>query len=700
MTRSTFQRMAAAAAAAVALVLVAGTAARAQALFSDDFNDGNANGWTATSGSWSVATDGTPVYRVGTNGGNVRSNTGNAAWANYSVQARIKPLSFSSTSVRWVSLLGRYRDTGNYYYVALQNDNVLRLRRFVGSSSTTLAERAFTVTTGTWYTVRLEMNGSALAVFVNGVAQLTASDGTFPTGRIGVAGYGASASYDDVVVSPIGAATPDFSLSATPSAVSVARNGQGATTVNITRTGGFAGSVAFNPVQGLPTGVTATFNPASTTGGSTSLTFAATSAAPLGTTTVTVSGTGTPGTRTTSVALTVTAGTGTPDFSLSASPASVSVARNGQSSTTVNITRSGGFTGSVAFNAVAGLPAGVTAAFSPTSTTGNSTSLTFTANGSAPLGTTNLTVSGTGSPGTRSTPVSLTVTGGSSNTGLVGFGAFNGTTTGGAGGTDQTVNNAADFTAAINSAGARIVRVQGTITISGMVQVSSNKSILGIGSNAVISGGGLNISEDSNIIIRNIKFQNSDDDGINVQESSHHIWIDHCDFTNHFDGALDIKRASDFITVSWNHFYDQDKNMLLGHSDDNGAQDRGHLRVTYHHNWFDGTTQRNPRTRFGNPVHVFNNYYLGVGDYGIASTMESGVRAENNYFENTESPMELGQGSSPAGTLVQNGNVFVNSGPPVSSGSVNAIPYAYTLEAASSVAGSVRAGAGVGRITP
>jgi pectate lyase len=233
-----------------------------------------------------------------------------------------------------------------------------------------------------------------------------------------------------------------------------------------------------------------------------------------------------------------------------------------------------------------------------------------------------------------------------------------------------------------------------------MVPVSSNKSILGIGSNAVVTGGGLNISEDSNIIIRNIRFQNSDDDGINIQESSHHIWIDHCDFTNHTDGALDIKRASDFITVSWNHFFNQDKNMLLGHSDDNGSQDRGHLRVTYHHNWFDGTNQRNPRTRFGNPVHVFNNYYLNVGDYGIASTMESGVRAENNFFENTESPMELGQGSSPAGTLVQAGNVFVNSGPPVSGGSVNAIPYSYTLEAGASVASSVRNGAGVGRITP
>jgi pectate lyase len=152
--------------------------------------------------------------------------------------------------------------------------------------------------------------------------------------------------------------------------------------------------------------------------------------------------------------------------------------------------------------------------------------------------------------------------------------------------------------------------------------------------------------------------------------------------------------------VSWNRFFNQDKNMLLGHSDDNGAQDRGHLRVTYHHNWFDGTNQRNPRTRFGNPVHVYNNYYLNTGDYGVASTMESGVLVENNYFENVESPMELGQGSSPAGSIVQRGNVFVNSGGPVSGGSVASIPYAYTLESGSAVAASVRSGAGTGRITP
>ena len=69
-------------------------------------------------------------------------------------------------------------------------------------------------------------------------------------------------------------------------------------------------------------------------------------------------------------------------------------------------------------------------------------------------------------------------------------------------------------------------------------------------------------------------------------------------------------RLVDYVTVSWNHTHDHTKNMLLGHDDGNGAQDIGRLKVTYHHNWFDGTRQRNPRVRFGEPVHVYNNYYL------------------------------------------------------------------------------------------
>ncbi|MCJ8499171.1 pectate lyase family protein [Desulfatitalea alkaliphila] len=285
--------------------------------------------------------------------------------------------------------------------------------------------------------------------------------------------------------------------------------------------------------------------------------------------------------------------------------------------------------------------------------------------------------------------------------GPIGFAAVsaNGlnTTTGGAGGTLVTVTSASALRDYINRSGAYVIQVSGTIRIdSGMHRVASNKTIIGLGNNAVISGGGLNLSGVSNVIIRNIRFTNADDDSINIQERSHHIWIDHCDFTNGYDGLVDIKRESSYITVSWNRFYNHGKTCLLGHSDSHTA-DRGHLKVTYHHNWFDGTGSRHPRVRFGH-VHVFNNYYVG-NDYGIASTMDAAVMVEGNYFLRVKDPCLVGYASSDPGNLVQRNNVFDNCGSsPQTRGTVASFPYAYSVDNPRDIPSMVRNGAGVGKI--
>ncbi|MDH6224077.1 polysaccharide lyase family 1 protein [Streptomyces sp. MJP52] len=278
--------------------------------------------------------------------------------------------------------------------------------------------------------------------------------------------------------------------------------------------------------------------------------------------------------------------------------------------------------------------------------------------------------------------------------GPVGFGAA---TTGGAGGTTVTVSSTSAFVAAVQSSAPTIVRVSGTISLSSMTKVASNKTIVGVGTAGRITGYGLNISNVSNVIVQNLTFTGSRDDAINVQYSTN-VWIDHNDISGARDGALDIKRASDRITVSWNRTHDQDKNMLLGHDDGNGAEDIGKLRVTYVHNWFDGTNQRNPRVRFGNPVHVLNNYFSDIGSYGVASTENAGVLVEGNYFENTDDPYHRGEGDSGDGSLVARNNHFVNSGSGEAGGSVAGIPYSYSADSASSVKSIVTAGAGVGRI--
>ncbi|GAB2590650.1 hypothetical protein GCM10027168_24730 [Streptomyces capparidis] len=290
-------------------------------------------------------------------------------------------------------------------------------------------------------------------------------------------------------------------------------------------------------------------------------------------------------------------------------------------------------------------------------------------------------------------------------------------TTGGAGGQTVTATTTAQFLDYISRPEPLIVQVSGTITLptgttDGMHRVASDKTIIGVGSGARLTGGGLNIGlpvDDDvtsppanavhNVIIRNLSIDGATDDLINVQMFSHHIWIDHNDFSNGDDGAVDIKRGSDFVTVSWNRFHDHDKTLLLGHDDDNAAQDRGRLRVTYHHNYFDGSDQRNPRVRFAEPVHVYNNYYRD-NSYGVASTMDAGVVLEGNYFFSVNNPARV-DFSGDLGRLVSRDNTLVECNHAVETrGSVTqpSTYYSYTLHRSAEVPNVVPAGAGVGRI--
>jgi pectate lyase len=286
-------------------------------------------------------------------------------------------------------------------------------------------------------------------------------------------------------------------------------------------------------------------------------------------------------------------------------------------------------------------------------------------------------------------------------------------TTGGAGGPTVTVTSAAQFLAEIAAAGPRIIRVSGMLSLPGpMHDVTSDKTIVGVGANSGITGGGLNVGlaiDDDitsppanavhNIIIRNLRVVDSPDDGINVQMFSHHIWIDHNYFEGAVDGSADIKRGSSYVTVSWNHFDGTDKTALLGRDDGDTAQDVGRLKVSYHHNWFDSTNQRNPRVRFGESVHVYNNYYNDTGNYGVASTMNAGVIVEGNYFLNVDDPYHLGEGDSGPGRLVARNNCLVNSGAGQTGGSVSAVPYAFTLQPQCQINTIVSGGAGTGRVS-
>jgi hypothetical protein len=96
-----------------------------------------------------------------------------------------------------------------------------------------------------------------------------------------------------------------------------------------------------------------------------------------------------------------------PDFSLSASPASLTVQQGSNGNSTITVSPVNGFSGSVTLSTSA-LPSGVTASFGTNPTTSTSV-VTFTASGTATTGTSNITVTGTSGSLTHTTTVSLSI---------------------------------------------------------------------------------------------------------------------------------------------------------------------------------------------------------------------------------------------------------------------------------------------------
>ncbi len=252
---------------------------------------------------------------------------------------------------------------------------------------------------------------------------------------------------------------------------------------------------------------------------------------------------------------------------------------------------------------------------------------------------------------------------------------------------------------------------------------------------------GFFLNEAQNIILRNIYIvmpkADNGADGISMQESKN-VWVDHCTFESvnqekdYEDGSCDITHATSGVTVSWCHFIKTQKSSLVGHSNSN-TEDKA-ITATFHHNFFDGSSSRHPRVRFGR-VHVYNNFYNGCTTYGVGSAYEAMVLVEHNCFDGVRLPTDIctfpakKSGSSwvsnltgsVAGFLYAENNELLNRPSDATdpypmtnveykayNGEKLATPYvyadfkpdyAYDFNPASEVAAVVRAGAGVGKMS-
>ena len=169
-----------------------------EVLFRDDFEDGDYNGWTVHSGSWSVEVDGSKVIKQSNIMADYFVSTGSPEWTNYAVEARIKPL-FMEGGNTPSSLMARFQDPNNFYYVRLSGAGMLEIRKKQGNTKT-LALKPFSIVAGTWYTVKLEVYENWIICYINGKQELVAQDSTFRSGKIALNCYKSNGEFDDVIV--------------------------------------------------------------------------------------------------------------------------------------------------------------------------------------------------------------------------------------------------------------------------------------------------------------------------------------------------------------------------------------------------------------------------------------------------------------------------------------------------------------------
>jgi pectate lyase len=316
------------------------------------------------------------------------------------------------------------------------------------------------------------------------------------------------------------------------------------------------------------------------------------------------------------------------------------------------------------------------------------------------------------------------------NTGPIGWASVNANgqdgTTGGAGGSIVTVNNMTDLVLYCNSTDPYIIQIEGMITITPKgrhIAVRSNKTIVGITPDAGLSQGGFSIGNNQkNIIFQNLTIADTyvegdwdgkeqDWDGIQIKGTCHHIWVDHCTFLRQGDGAVDITNGASYITISNCIFGENNKASLISSSDSDSHTDK--YKVTIHHTWFNETTQRHPRVRFGQ-VHLFNNYYYNMGGYGremnyaisngygIGIGASAQIYSENNYFEKCVNPSQFYDNTQQMGYMIDIGSHTVESGTILTrpDGIIwdPADYYDYTLDDAELVKDIVMANAGAGKI--
>ena len=193
-------------------------------LFSDDFNDGNADGWTpvGSGGDWAVEYDadfGSEVYSQGDTTYTTTStydtywrSYGDDSWTDYTFETKIKIVSGGSLAPI-AGIFFRVQGTGptSGYYMFRVDARPNTGPALIKSPNTILdgghpGYPQFVnepADIGVIYTLKVIVEGNNIKCYVDDEKKIEFTDSTYSTGRVGVGTFNAHTHFDDVLISDI-----------------------------------------------------------------------------------------------------------------------------------------------------------------------------------------------------------------------------------------------------------------------------------------------------------------------------------------------------------------------------------------------------------------------------------------------------------------------------------------------------------------
>jgi hypothetical protein len=146
---------------------------------------------------WDCTVYTAPYLRQTSSSGPTRAAVGPVA-DDQVVESRVLAEAFAANgnTPKWLGVMTRYTDERNFYYLALRSSDTVVLGAVVDGVSTELDVVTYSVNPGAWYALRLEVVGTKLRGYVNGVLRVEANDSRHARGISGIATEKTAARFD------------------------------------------------------------------------------------------------------------------------------------------------------------------------------------------------------------------------------------------------------------------------------------------------------------------------------------------------------------------------------------------------------------------------------------------------------------------------------------------------------------------------